>query len=203
MASSRESSEPITQEPPAATASAPLAFRSLESTSTSRSPPTLPSTVREPTTATTMPPATASTTTTSAASARCAIGIAVEPRLQPAVAAAIDSLQEYFDEVELTLANDGSAVIRYGGEWPVDEPPALAWTDVDVALILINPEHPYSTVETVLTEVVVHELAHLLINEPHTDDLTLLDPQLDGQIIVGHHDRSALNAIDCKHPLAR
>ncbi len=91
----------------------------------------------------------------------------------------------------------GPITIYYGGEWPTD-PRALGWTAPDQLTVLINPDHPAVDVEGVLAEIIAHELAHVLLGASHVSDGTLLDPSLNGQIVIGDMDHLDLAALTCE-----
>ena len=126
----------------------------------------------------------------------CTIQIAVEPSLRSPAATALATLNAELVNVNLELSNSGVVTIRFGGEWPADVG-ALGWTDPSKRSILINPNHPGSTMEPALAEVIAHELGHVLISPAHVNDGTILDPNLDGQIRIGEADRSALATLTC------
>ncbi len=128
---------------------------------------------------------------------KCTIPIAAESTLRSATSNALNALNAELVHVRLVLATSGTVTIGFGGEWPADVA-ALGWTDPSKRSILINPNHPGSTMEPALAEVIAHELGHVLIGAAHVSDGTILDPSLDGQIRIGDADRDALGSCTCE-----
>lgn len=128
---------------------------------------------------------------------QCTIQVSVEASLRGPASAALAALNVELVNVRLELSNSGTVTIGFGGEWPADVA-ALGWTDPTRRSILINPNHPGSTMEPALAEVIAHELGHVLIGAAHVSDGTILDPSLDGQIRIGDADRDALGSCTCE-----
>jgi len=153
----------------------------------------------ETTTTTTAPAPTTAAPATTAAPDRCAVTFAVELSQQTDAAVdAIRSLDRATSHIDLVIDADADADIRinYGGEWPT-APAPLGWTSPDRTQILINPDHPFANEPAVIYEIVSHELGHVFIGPQHVADGSLLDPQLNGQVMLNDSDHAALSSVTC------
>lgn len=126
----------------------------------------------------------------------CRIGVAAEPALESATVGAIATLNDALGHVELVLDERGAVSVNFGGDWPVDYAP-LGWTDSDRQTILLNPEHPGSRIDLILVEIIAHELGHVLLGPDHANDGTLMDPSLDGVVVLGGDDYTQLGELRC------
>lgn len=127
---------------------------------------------------------------------RCPIAVATEPSLRGPTATALAAINEVATNIVLVVADSGPISISHGGEWPVERPP-LGWTAPDRRTVLINPDHPASSIEPALADVIAHELGHVLISTGHVNDGTILDPNIDGRIVIGRLDREFLASLTC------
>lgn len=127
----------------------------------------------------------------------CTVAVVTDPVLVEPVETALRAVNAEMPHVRLVIAETGPLSIRFGGEWPADQP-ALGWTDPAGRSILINPDHPAVTMNRALAEVITHELGHVLIGPDHVNDGTMLDSRLDGQIRIGDDDRRVLSSLSCE-----
>ncbi len=151
-------------------------------------------------TTTVAPPATTEPTAPTSAETpvdRCTIGFEVNLGNQtPAAHDAIAQLDRATSNIDLVVDGASDITIAYGGEWPTDPAP-LGWTSPDATQILINPDHPLANEASVIAEIVSHELGHVFIGPDHVSDGSLLDPQLNGQVVFSESDRAALRTVTC------
>ena len=151
----------------------------------------------ETTTTTAAPAQTTAAPATTAAPDRCAVTFAVELGQQTDAAIdAIHTLDRATSHIDLLVGADADIQISYGGEWPT-APAPLGWTSPDRTQILINPDHPFANEPAVIFEIVSHELGHVFIGPQHVADGSLLDPRLNGQVMLNDSDRAALSSVTC------
>jgi hypothetical protein len=140
---------------------------------------------------------TGAVTTTVASAQICAIGFDIDlGAMTDAAVAALDLLNDATPLVELRPMDNGPVNVRFGGVWPT-APAPLGWTSGDGRQILINPDHPFAGEPAIITEIVSHELGHVLLGPAHVNDGSLLDPQLNGQVMLSDSDRTQLSSITC------
>lgn len=185
--------------------SAALARTTAPSTTIAPTPTAPAPTTVAPTTTAPAPPTTESgtaavagssaTPTTQVVDTACSIGfsVALGAMTDPALTA-IAQINRAMSNIELVSGTDVS--ITFGGEWPTDSAP-LGWTSGDGSQILINPDHPYANEPSVILEIVTHELGHIFIGPQHVSDGSILDPQLNGQVMFSESDRATLSTITC------
>ncbi len=134
---------------------------------------------------------------TPAAGPTCSLSFAIDlGSMTDAAVGALGDLNRATSNIDLVMDGGATVEIRFGGEWPTDAAP-LGWTSPDGRQILINPDHPYANEPAVIHEIVSHELGHVLIGPQHVADGSLLDPRLNGQVMLNDSDRAALSAVTC------
>lgn len=151
----------------------------------------------ETTTTTAAPTPTTTASETTAAPDRCAVTFAIDLGEQTEAGVdAIGTLDRATSHIDLLVGADADIQISYGGDWPT-APAPLGWTSPDRTQILINPDHPFANDPAVIFEIVSHELGHVFIGPQHVADGSLLDPQLNGQVMLNDRDRAALSSVTC------
>ena len=191
--------------PPAPTTTAPESAAPAVTATTATSPPvTSPAPTSSPRPAATPDPAPSGADAVpasgpqplAAAPERCPVAVATAPSLRRPTGTALDAINEVTANIVFVVADSGPISIDHGGEWPLVRPP-LGWTAPDRRTILINPDHPASQIDSALADVIVHELGHVLISTAHVSDGTILDPNIDGRIVIGPQDRAYLSELTC------